>query len=261
MPRITVTDLAGVVYSSGKVFDGLSTGRLDTENFLRSGSLAGVTSRSDLALLEDLRDVSQFIIDHHSQPIDVAFVKSVNAQLTRSGSIYPGQLRPSGPGIGVNTRHGEHMPEAIDETGLQRLLDKAMVGDDVEEQAVNLFVEIAKAQPFWDGNKRTGLFVANDLLLGKETGKLLTIPVDEHDPRVADKFNDLLARAYIFDEHDGVKEMLRDRGLTASPQHSSRLSAAKPPKRKPYNELARDIENRAADLDNGRDELDEGFGY
>ena len=36
---LTVTDLAGVVYSSGRVFDGLSTGRLDTENFLRTGSL------------------------------------------------------------------------------------------------------------------------------------------------------------------------------------------------------------------------------
>ena len=56
--RLTVTDLAGVVYSSGRVFDGLSTGRLDTENFLRTGSLDGVASRADLALLEDLRLVS-----------------------------------------------------------------------------------------------------------------------------------------------------------------------------------------------------------
>ena len=93
MPAIEVVDLAGVVYSSGKVFDGLSTGRLDTESFLRSGSLAGVRSRADLALLEDLRDVAQFIIDHRAEPIDVKFVRAVNAKITRSGAIHPGQLR------------------------------------------------------------------------------------------------------------------------------------------------------------------------
>ena len=35
MASISIADLAGVVYSSGKAFDGLATGRLDTENFLR----------------------------------------------------------------------------------------------------------------------------------------------------------------------------------------------------------------------------------
>lgn len=61
MATLTVADLSGVVYSSGKVFDGLSTGRLDTENFLRSGSLDGVASRADLALLEDLRDAAEAV--------------------------------------------------------------------------------------------------------------------------------------------------------------------------------------------------------
>ena len=39
---LSTTDLVGVIYSSGKVFDGLGTGRVDTENFLRSGSTDGV---------------------------------------------------------------------------------------------------------------------------------------------------------------------------------------------------------------------------
>lgn len=43
---------------------------------------------------------------------------------------------------------------------------------------------------------------------------LLTIPVDDDDPRLARTFNDLLARAYVYDERDGVKELLRRPGLT-----------------------------------------------
>lgn len=56
--RLTVADLAPVIYSAGRVFNGLSTGREGTEQFLRSGSLAGLNSQSALALLEDLRDVA-----------------------------------------------------------------------------------------------------------------------------------------------------------------------------------------------------------
>lgn len=213
MAVITVGDLAGVVYSSGKVFDGLSTGRRDTESFLRSGSLAGVTSRADLALLEDLRDVAQFTIDHGARPIDVAFVMAVNGQLTRSAALHPGRLRTDDQQIGVRTRYGRHEPEALTEDDLRRLLDAA-VADDAVEHALDLFVRLAKAQPFEDGNKRTALFVANGLLLGSDSGMLLTVPVDENDPSVADSFNDLLARAYVHGEYEGVKDLLRTSGIT-----------------------------------------------
>ena len=222
MPAIEVVDLAGVVYSSGKVFDGLSTGRLDTESFLRSGSLAGVRSRADLALLEDLRDVAQFIIDHRAEPIDVKFVRAVNAKITRSGAIHPGQLRAQDQQIGVRTRYGRHTPDALTEAELQRVIDTALHSGDQIENALDLFVNLAKAQPFEDGNKRTALFVANRLLIGSRTPKLLTIPVDENDPTLSDSFNDLLARAYVFGEHDEVKRLLRTQGVTERKSRRSR---------------------------------------
>lgn len=209
----TVADLARVVYSSGKVFEGLSTGRLDTESFLRSGSLEGVVSRADLALLEDLRDASQFIIDRAGVRIDSRFVRSVNATITRSGALHPGQLRTGEQQIGVSTSLGRHAPEALTDVGLQALVDAAIRGDDTQENALDLFLNLAKAQPFEDGNKRTAVFVANSLLLGSDTGVLLTIPVDDDDPSLARRFNDLLARAYVLGEDEGVKALLRSRGL------------------------------------------------
>lgn len=73
---------------------------------------------------------------------------------------------------------------------------------------------LAKAQPFEDGNKRTAVFVANSLLVGSDAGVLLTIPVDDNDPSLSGAFHDLLTRAYVYGEHDGVKDLLRLRGLT-----------------------------------------------
>ncbi|MBM4574869.1 cell filamentation protein Fic [Rhodococcus hoagii] len=214
MSTITVSDLAGVVYTAGRVFDGLAVGRRETEEFLRAGRLTGVVSRADRALLEDLRDVGQFIIDHHDQPIDAAYVRAVNAQVTRSGALHPGRLRTEDQQIGVATRYGRYTPPALTDNGLQQLID-SLSCEDATENALDLFVEIAKAQPFEDGNKRTALFTANSLLIGR--GAVLVVPMDEHDPQLADTFNDLLARAYIHGEHGAVKALLREHGLTVAP--------------------------------------------
>lgn len=212
--NLTVADLAGVVYSSGKVFDGLSTGRLDTENFLRSGNLDGVTSRHDLSLLEDLRDAAQYVIDHLGARVDADFVRGLNATLTRSGSIEPGQFRRADAGIGVDTVYGRHLPPAQDQATLQTVIDTALAQAAVRDQAISLFVALAKAQPFGDGNKRTALFTANAVLLGSGERVVLTVPVDAADPGVAKEFNDRLARAYIHDENRPVEAMLREQGIT-----------------------------------------------
>lgn len=214
MATFTVADLAVVVYSAGTVFDGLSIGRAGTEHFLRSGSLDRVASRADRALLEDLRDVAQFVIDHAGGTIDAAFVRAVNATITRSGALHPGQLRTQEQSIGVATPYGRHTPDAVTEGELQALLAVATRGGDMEENALDLFVSLARAQPFEDGNKRTAVFVANSLLIGPDAGVLLTIPVDDNDPSLAGAFHDLLARAYVYGEHDGVKDLLRRCGLT-----------------------------------------------
>ena len=197
MSAITITDLAGAIYSAGTVFDGLAAGRLDTENFLRSGSLAGVSSRSDLSLLADQRGVAPLIIAHHPQPIAPA--DGCAAKQT-----------------GVRPRYGQHTPPAMTEADLEHLI-ASLTCDDAAEYALDLFVHLAKAQPFEDGNKRTALFVANSLLIGD--GRMLVVPVDDNDSQLSDTFNDLLAKAYLRDEHDAVKDLMRRYGLVEIPDH------------------------------------------
>lgn len=210
----TVADLAEVIYTSGKVFNALCTGRMDTEDFLRSGSIAGVASLADLALLQDLRDAAQFVIDHGNRTIDATFVRAVNATISRSGALHPGQLRTQGQAIGVTTPYGRHTPDALTHAKLETLVSIATRGCDVIDGALELFVSLAAAQPFEDGNKRTAVFVANGLLLGANSGFVLTIPVDDDDPSLARTFDDQLAHAYIHDT-EPVKRLLRNRGLTA----------------------------------------------
>jgi prophage maintenance system killer protein len=210
---LSTIDLAGVVYSAGKVFDGLSTGRIDTAEFLRRGTTAGIFSRPDLQLLEDLRDMANLTVAR-TEPVDAEFVKRLNGAIARSGPLHPGRLRTQDQGRGVRTTYGDHEPPALTDHALQSVVESTTASEDPAQNAIDLFVALAKAQPFEDGNKRSALFAANAVLIPSGADLLLTVPVDDHDPSVAAGFIDLLARAYVLGEETGVKTMLRERGLT-----------------------------------------------
>lgn len=218
--QLEVADLAGLIYSSGKVFNGLSTNRLDTEEFLRTGDTSKVHSRADLELLNDLRDAAQFILDHPNPNIDAHFVCNVNARLTRSAALEPGKLRRTDQRIGVDTAFGRHEPPAISLHELDQALAAAQTPTDPREQAMNLFIEIAKAQPFGDGNKRTALFVANSAVLWQPTPLMLTAPVNDNGPQLAARLNQAIARAYIHNDHRDVKALLSSAGFKCLPTNA-----------------------------------------
>lgn len=216
--ELTVADLSTVVFSAGRVFNDLSVSRPATEEFLRTGSVEGITTKHDLALLEDLRDLAQFVIDHGQAgaSIDTGFVRGVNARITRSGALHPGKLRRNDQEIGVSTRYGAHMPPAVDEAGLERLVDRALQAEALREQALTLFSNVARAQPFEDGNKRTALFLANRLLIQEQAHELLTVPMGKvGGTELSGTFNNLLAHLYLYEEAAALSDFLREYGFVA----------------------------------------------
>lgn len=210
-------DLLDVIFTAGAVFDGLSTSRPATDAFLRTGDTTGVRGRGDLALLEDLRDAADTALDCAGSRLDAAALKRINAAMTRSAALNPGQLRTDAQGIGVRTPLGRFEPPEIDEAGLDALITQALNAPNDVERAIELFLRLAKAQPFEDGNKRTAILAANAFLIGSGSDVFLTVPFDDNDPATSSRFNEMLARWYLRDELTGVKVMLLQNGLAPAP--------------------------------------------
>lgn len=202
------TDLLDVIYTAGVVFDGLSTSRPATDRYLRSGDTDGVRGRGDLALLQDLEAAAEFVIVTAGEPVTADYLGRINAQLTRSAALNPGKLRRAEQGIGVHTAHGRHEPATMTVEGLDALIQEQLLLDDALQSAAHLFVEVARAQPFEDGNKGTAFFAANSYLIGQGTELLMAVPHDGADPTVSREFHDQLARAYAFGETGLVVEAL-----------------------------------------------------
>ena len=96
--------------------------------------------------------------------VDAAFVIALNARIARSGALHPGRLRTTEQPIGVTTAHGRHEPPAVSVEDLEQLIGASTAGKAPADAAIALFVELARAQPFMDGNKRTGVTMGSYLL-------------------------------------------------------------------------------------------------
>lgn len=194
----TVKGLARLLYRMGRTFDGLNTSRIATEEFLRTGNPKVIGSRSDYALLCDLKAAASYVTgtDWTRTRFDLEWFEGINAAMTRTAAMEPGKLRTACNVI-VPTRYGTYTPPVPDENALRHALSDAIrERNDPLNSAAKLFAVLAKAQPFGDGNKRSALLAANGLLMLAESPAMLTVPVEDPDRTT---FNDLLGAWYVND--------------------------------------------------------------
>ena len=206
---LSTKQLAGLLYSMGRTFDGLQSTFMATEEFLRTGNPQVVNSKADYNLLLDLRQAAEYTLhyDYVRKPIDLAYVKSINAQMTRTAAMEPGKLRDERTPVMVNTPLGRYEPPVPDPVAIASLIKSTVRGaaeEDILKDAVRLFVGLAKMQPFGDGNKRTALLAGNGLLIGHGDRYLLTVPTSDKDRTW---FNRELAAYYLNNDQTIVRHL------------------------------------------------------
>ena len=208
---LSTKQLAGLLYSMGRTFDGLQSTFMATEEFLRTGNPQFVNSKADYNLLLDLRQAADYTLhyDYAREPIDLAYVKSINAQLTRTAAMEPGKLRDERTPVMVSTPLGRYEPPVPDSATIASLIKSTVggaTGEDILEDAVRLFAGLAKMQPFGDGNKRTALLAGNGLLIAHGDWHPLTVPTSDKDRTW---FNRELAAYYLNSDQTIVRHLAK----------------------------------------------------
>lgn len=208
---LSTKQLAGLLYSMGRTFDGLQSTFMATEEFLRTGNPQVVNSKADYNLLLDLRQAADYTLhyDYAREPIDLAYVKSINSQLTRTAAMEPGKLRDERTPVMVSTPLGRYEPPVPDSATIASLIKSTVggaTGEDILEDAVRLFAGLAKMQPFGDGNKRTALLAGNGLLIAHGDRHPLTVPTSDKDRTW---FNRELAAYYLNSDQTIIRHLAK----------------------------------------------------
>ena len=208
---LNTKQLAGLLYSMGRTFDGLQSTFMATEEFLRTGNPQVVNSKADYNLLLDLRQAAEYTLhyDYAHKTIDLAYVISINAQMTRTAAMEPGKLRDERTPVMVNTPLGRYEPPVPDPATIASLIHSTVrgaTGVDILEEGVRLFAGLAKMQPFGDGNKRTALLAGNGFLIAHGDRHPLTVPTSDKD-RIW--FNRELAAYYLNNDQTIIRHLAK----------------------------------------------------
>ncbi len=153
----------------------------------------------DIQAILNMRDAWRFLLQTIDEPLTLAYVCKLNGFIARNEALEWGKLRTGTVGISGT----EYMPPVPSENGaesdLAAILSRNTTGT---EKALAAFLWGARAQLFWNGNKRTSMTVANKILISAGAG-ILTIT----DQRM-EQFNTLLLDYYNTGDGEALKLFL-----------------------------------------------------
>lgn len=129
------------------------------------------------------RDAWKFVLNTLDDPLTVSYMIHINEIVTRGEALQVGALRSGSVTIGDLT---PKVPTVEDvEQAVAALQDKCISDT---QRALNTFTSFVRMQPFWVGNKRTAMLLANKDLITHGRGLLV---VTETNGTI---FNDTLSQ-------------------------------------------------------------------
>ncbi|MDT2641096.1 Fic family protein [Enterococcus dongliensis] len=191
-------NIVELVYNAGK-FEGLNTTLLQTEEIIKYNRANNVAV-DDVLTVVNLKKGFEMLLNDVQEPL-LETSKRINRIVAAEDALFPGEIRTGG--VEVSTVQGRYVPPMLTEAEVKNQYDKIMNQDISEtEKALRLFLFISKNQIFWDGNKRTALLTANQIMFSQGLG-LLSVPES-----VFAKFNELLSMYYNSNQSSNESKIL-----------------------------------------------------
>ncbi|MBQ5711174.1 MAG: Fic family protein [Oscillospiraceae bacterium] len=154
---------------------------------------------TDIQAILNMRDAWSFLLGSVRQSVDLDYLCKLNDYIARGEALEWGKLR-TGSVMISGTEYLPPVPSAeMVGAELSAILDADVTAT---AKALEAFAWGARGQFFWDGNKRTGMTLANKILLAAGVG-FLTIP-----ERCMEQFNTLLVGYYDSGYSEGLKDFL-----------------------------------------------------
>lgn len=179
-----------------------------TKTILGGVNVPGV-QLDDIQAILNMRDAWRFLLNTIDEPLTVDYICKLNGFIARNEALEWGKLRNGNVGISGT----DYKPPVPEISAVEHVLSAIIESNaTATEKALQLFCWGARAQLFWDGNKRTSLTVANKVLVSSGAG-ILTI-TDKH----MEEFNVLLLNFYNTGEASELKKFLYDRTITGISQ-------------------------------------------
>ncbi len=208
--------------------EGIGVTYPDTEAIFNGLTVQGISVRDTIAV-NNLKHAWQFVLENISYPMDYAFICKIN-QLVGSNSLVPeaGFVRFADVTIGGTS----WKPEIPDVDIVKAELAQLQTIPSGTDRAITTMLYCMRRQLFFDGNKRTSMLAANQIMISSGEG-IISVPIE-----LQPEFTRLLVDFYETNDMTTIKGFVYDKCIDGihfekkreqPPRHSIRdkLAAAK----------------------------------
>lgn len=175
--------------------EGIGVTYPDTEAIFNGLTVQGISVRDTIAV-NNLKHAWQFVLDNISYPIDYAFICKIN-QLVGGNNLVPeaGFIRYADVTIGGTSWRPEIPDRDVVKAELANL--QAIPGG--TDRAISTMLYCMRRQLFFDGNKRTSMLAANQIMISSGEG-IISVPIEKQP-----EFTKLLVEFYETNDMTKIK--------------------------------------------------------
>lgn len=159
----------------------------------------------DVNAIINLKKAWEFIIEYVDYSIDLEYICNIN-KIVGAENVTPkaGYIRTNDVQMGGT----KWKPEIPDEEKIKNELNNIKKIENPIEQATTLMLYLMRSQIFYDGNKRTALISANQVMLNKGAG-IISIPIEEQT-----NFRNELINFYETNDMKKMQELIKNKCIT-----------------------------------------------
>ena len=179
--------------------EGLGVTFPQTQDIYDGGIINGL-QRDEVVAVNNLKHAWQFIFETLDYPMDLSYICHLN-QVVGSNLIYDsGYLRK----VPVRMGGTSWVPDMPIESQIKEELQDIMSISVATDRAITLMLWSMRRQMFPDGNKRTSMLAANQVMIQNGCG-VISVPIEKQD-----RFKELLVRFYETNDMSVLKAFVYD---------------------------------------------------
>ena len=163
-------NIVDYIYKSAKL-EGLGVTYPDTEAIFNGAAAPGVKV-SDIVAVNNLKHAWQFLLDTLDVPLDYTYLCKLNQLVGGDNLIFnAGYIRTLAVSIGGT----DWKPEMPIEDNIRVELQRLALIENATERAVDVMLYCMRGQFYLDGNKRTAMLAANQIMIANGQG-IISVP-------------------------------------------------------------------------------------
>lgn len=192
-------DIIDNIYRSAAL-EGIATTFVDTERIYNNMEISGFRA-DEIITIVNLKHAWWYLFGTLDEEPSLDYVCNIHKLVGTTLYEPAGRIRNVQVRIGGTT----YLPEMPQEYFVREAIRDILLIEDNTTRALNLMCYLMRSQVFIDGNKRTSMLIANQILISTGTG-ILSVPVD-----LIDEFKKQVVLFYEMNKNENLIQLLKDR--------------------------------------------------